>query len=55
MDAREGLINSRFHSNSCFSNDTQVNFGRYPLIRGLIHTVRFSRAPLRETLKRNES
>ena len=35
--AREGLINSRFHSEICFSGDPQVKFGGHPLIRGPIH------------------
>ncbi len=33
-DVREGLINLRFHSEICFSGDTQVKLGRHPLVRG---------------------
>ena len=38
--AKEGLINSRFHSDICFSGDPQVKLGGHPLIRGPVHERR---------------
>lgn len=34
---KEGLINSRFDSEICFSDDPQVKFGGHPLIQRPVH------------------